>query len=334
MTLGQKVPIWLDCDPGNDDAFAILLGACHPQFHMVGISTVYGNAPLSSTTHNTLGLLDILGFKQDEIKVYSGASEPLEIPPRFALNIHGTTGIQGVLLPKNPRVSESNDQTYLEAMREAVLKYKGELNIVCTGTLTNMSNFITEYPELRSKIKLVSIMGGGLNIGNVTPYAEFNVRSDPKASNIVLNDEILKSKTILVPLNITHKAIVTESIRNEIYNEVNNSHIRQVFFDITNEFAKVYKLVQDFNDGPPVHDPLSMFVLLAMLNRQQNEDDFNLEFLRGTISVVQTGIREGETIFSDDDSNGLYIATDINIGSFWKYTLEALDCVDLKLMKN
>lgn len=339
MTIGISTPIWLDCDPGNDDAFAILLAAFHPKFNLVGISTVYGNASNSSTTHNALGLLDVLGIDQHEVKVYSGESKPLLKPATFAPEIHGPTGIGGAKLPTTPRNKESKDETYLEAMRKAILKYAGEICVICTGTLTNMAILIKAYPELKSKIRFVSIMGGALNKGNATKYAEFNVHCDPRAAAEVLNDEELSGKTILAGLNITHKAVATMEVRKNMYNETDpqrNSQIRKLFYDIAMFYAEAYRVNHNITVGPPVHDPLAVFLTLALINKRDNlVDDINFTYLRRKLKVVQEGEREGETQIANGDldelseeENGVYVGLDVNVELFWNYVLEALHNAD------
>ncbi|CAH2350454.1 uridine nucleosidase [[Candida] railenensis] len=339
MTLTESIPIWLDCDTGNDDTFAILLAALHQKFNLVGISTVYGNAPLPYTTHNTLAILDVLGFKQDDIKVYSGSSKPFEIPPRYATSIHGPTGIEGATLPKHPTIEESKDQTYLEAIKEAVLQYKGRLNIVSTGALTNVAKLFQTYPGLRSEVNFLAIMGGGIELGNITKFAEFNVHCDPHAAQLVLGDPVLKDKTVLVPLNVTNRAIAKKSIHDQIYiknNARKNSNARKVFYDIISFYGIAYNLNRDgFGEGPPIHDPLTIFVLMALLNKLGNHHDdeagdFGLKYVRGDVDVVIDGEHEGQTVLSKRNDTGTYVTVDIDYGIFWSYILEALDNSDLR----
>lgn len=201
MTAGS-IPLWLDCDPGTDDAFAILLAVFHPRFKLLGISTVHGNAPLKSTTHNTLALLEVLKVKN--IPVYKGESKPLVKDPYFAFYAHGKSGMGGANLPENISSKPANDKTYMEAIRDAILEYPDEICIAATGTFTNMSKLFEKYPELRGKVKYLTIMGAGFGIGNVTPYAEFNCYVDPEAANNLFHDEVLRNKIIVNGLNITH----------------------------------------------------------------------------------------------------------------------------------
>ncbi|CUM57905.1 unnamed protein product [Debaryomyces tyrocola] len=344
MTTEDTIPVWLDCDPGHDDAFAILLAAFHPKFKLIGISTVYGNASCSNTTHNTLGLLDVLGLKQDEVKVYSGEVKPMVKVPEYSPEIHGPTGLGGVGIPATPRIKESKDQTYSEAMRKAILEYQGRICFVCTGSLTNMSTLIKTYPELKSKIRFISIMGGGINIGNSTEYAEFNIICDPHAARHVMTDTDLSGKTILAPLNITHTAIATETVRNEILSGkdgTNSSPLRKLFHDTIMFFADAYRINQGFTEGPPVHDPLAVFLILALNNKLDNmEDDTNFVYLKRHVDVVEEGKHEGETQIcrneldkSEEEVNGIYIAMEVNIELFWTYVLQALEEADKHVSK-
>lgn len=334
------VPIWLDCDPGHDDAFAILLAAFHENFKLVGISTVHGNTSCSNTTHNALGLLDVLGFNQDEVKVYRGEGKPLVKYPKHSPEIHGPTGLGGVEIPAVPRIKESKDETYLQAMRKAILENLGQICVVCTGTLTNMATLINTYPELKSKIRLVSIMGGGINMGNITKYAEFNIKCDPLAAMQVLSDKDLSGKIILTPLNITHKAIATEKIINKIggiFEGLKRSPVRKLFYETIMFFAETNRIDQNFTEGPPIHDPLAVFLTIAVINKQDNvEDDINFQYLKRHINVIQEGECEGETKIvvgnnldeDEEEINGIYIGKEANIELFWSFVLQALERAD------
>ncbi|CUM57094.1 unnamed protein product [Debaryomyces tyrocola] len=128
-------------------------------------------------------------------------------------------------------------------MRKAILEHLGQICVVCTGTLTNMAILIKTYPELKSKIRFISIMGSGINIGNSTKYAEFNIKCDPHAAKEVLTDKDLSGKTILAPLNITHTAIATKAVINEIsggVDEMKRSPLRKLFYDTIMFFVDTY----------------------------------------------------------------------------------------------
>ncbi|KAF3988265.1 hypothetical protein FT663_03471 [Candidozyma haemuli var. vulneris] len=335
------VPVWLDCDPGNDDAFAILLAAVHPNFRLLGISTVHGNAPLERTTANALALLELMAFKQDEIKVYAGAEKPLVCEPQHAPEVHGESGLGGANLPP-PTLKASEDKGYLEAMRDAILENKNEIVLVVTGAMTNYYQLVQKYPEVKQHIRYVSIMGGAAHCGNVTEHAEFNMYCDPHAAAEVLEDTELADKTVLSTLNITHTVLATDRVREAIYNEKgeNNSRIRKCYFDLINFYHASY--IRRFGKikGPAVHDPLAMFMVLIMVSRDHEEyrdfhDACDLNYYKRQTKVVIDGEHRGETVIQNKDidplkqeKGGAYFGQSINMHLFWHYMLRALELAD------
>lgn len=333
MTVSSSIPIWIDCDPGEDDAFALLLALNIPRFQVVGISTVYGNAPIEKTTHNALYILEQLGKKQGEVKVYSGRKCPLEKQAHFAPDIHGDSGLGGVDVPKHVSLSAETDVTYDEAIALAIEKYKEEICIICTGSLTNIATVFKLRPTLKSQVRYLSIMGGAFGMGNVTEYAEFNIFSDPKAASYVIYDEVLSPKIILSPLNLTHKVRATEQIRREIYDDNDSSKmsaIRRMYHNIIEFYNKAYEHKFHLERGPPVHDPVAVFSLAAMVDDNASFD-YGYRYKKQKVLIVQEGVKEGQTqVVESSDQNKAIIGEEINVGSFWKCIFQALENVDSK----
>ena len=338
---GAKIPLWLDCDPGNDDVFAILLAAFLPYFDLLGISTVHGNVLLEKTTHNAVALLDVLEFKQDEIKVYVGSEKPLAIKPIHAESVHGITGIGGATLPKKPRIEVSSDMGYLEAMRQAILSHAEQICVVCTGALTNFAKLITKYPEVCDKIRYVSIMGGAIGTGNITPTAEFNIYCDPHAADVVFKEPGLANKIILTPLNLTHTVLATPSVREAIRGSgIQASSTRDMFSKIIAFYFEHYKECYDDIAGPPVHDPLAVFLLIAMLAREEPSLSHvatvcDFHYLQRNVEVVVGGNDLGKTVIVNGDldplkheKNGIYIGMNVNRPFFWESVIHALELAD------
>ncbi|ODV82006.1 nucleoside hydrolase [Suhomyces tanzawaensis NRRL Y-17324] len=318
MTIHQKIPLWLDCDPGNDDVFAILLAIFSPRFQLLGISTVHGNASVKATTKNALGLLDVL--KVDDVKVYQGLEKPLVNAPKYAAHVHGKTGVGGAVLPENPTVQESTDMSYLDAMKKAILDHENEIVVACTGTMTNLSKLISQYPELKAKIRYVAAMGGCIDGGNVTPYAEFNFNADPHAASHVVQE--LGDKIILAPLNITHTAMALEPVRQRMYQADSelDSPIRKLFYDVVMFFYDKYQIRYGPMAGPPVHDPLALFLVQAFID---DDEKYNFVYERRKMEVIEEGEREGSSVIVEGEG-GVYIGKSINVDMFWDSVLQAL----------
>jgi inosine-uridine nucleoside N-ribohydrolase len=174
--------IVLDCDPGHDDAVAIILAAVHTD--LVAITTVSGNAPLSATTRNALLVTQIADI---DVPVYAGAERPLIEPPRHAPQIHGTTGLDGPVLPPLERELAGTDAV---ARLIALSHEHADLWIVAVGPLTNVALALRSDPGLGGRIAGISIMGGALHTGNTTRAAEFNVWADPEAAAIVFDSGV------------------------------------------------------------------------------------------------------------------------------------------------
>jgi inosine-uridine nucleoside N-ribohydrolase len=171
----------IDCDPGHDDAVAILLAA--NTLDIAGVTTVYGNATVEMTTRNALDFLDFAGL---DIPVFRGAAAPL-YGPRTHANVHGRSGLGGAALPRSRRRHEA--QSAVDFIAQQALR-PGALSIIATGPLTNLANALTHYPHVEAGISALSILGGTAGRGNTTPVAEFNAFSDPEALDVLLRSSI------------------------------------------------------------------------------------------------------------------------------------------------
>ena len=193
----ERRKIVLDCDPGLDDAIAILTAAHHGD--LIGITTVNGNVGIDHTTHNALVTAQIAGL---DVPVHRGAARPLIAPTMDAARIHGETGLGDVALPPLARTVASADAVeYLCDTARSV----DDLHLVAVGPLTNVALALRSDPDLRSHLSGLTIMGGGAHAGNVTPVAEFNVWADPEAAAIVFREA---APITMVGLDVTHKVLL------------------------------------------------------------------------------------------------------------------------------
>ncbi len=243
--------IILDCDPGHDDAVAIMLAGLHEDIELLGITTVSGNSYLENTTRNALIISEMSGI---DVEVYPGASKPILREQIVAHDIHGYSGLEGADLP-DPKKAASNIHA-VDFMADAVRKNFGEITIVATGPLTNVALFALKYPDLVKGIKEFVFMGGGIAFGNVTPVAEFNIYVDPEAADIALKMDVPK---VMAPLDMTHQAAIT---REEVQKlKDSGSKVLNVVADLMNFFMKTYKNVFGI-EGAPLHDPTTIAYLI------------------------------------------------------------------------
>ncbi len=330
MTLTQ-LPVWLDCDPGHDDAIAIVLAALHPAYNLLGISTVHGNASLENTTSNALRILTALGDRGTHIKVYTGASRPLVKPPFHAPEIHGSFGLNGsTLLPESVLAPQTTDS--IDAIYDAAVKYNGELCLLATGTLTNVAALYKKYPDVKEKLRILSIMGGAIHTGNSTKWAEFNIYCDPHSAKIVLTDSMMAPKTIMIPLDLTHQAIATKSVRQSILYgpksiKGTTTVLRKLIFELLEFFSETNSMAQGFNDGPPVHDPVAVAALLPICHLPIGKE-LDFKYTRYNIDVVLEGEQEGRTVVLEPSDIGVYVGESMNVPYFWSLLLDALEMGD------
>lgn len=191
-----KPRIILDCDPGLDDAIAILTAAhlCE----LVGVTTVNGNVGLEHTTHNALAVAQIAGL---DVPVHRGAARPLIEPPIDAVRVHGATGLGDAELPSLTRTTASDDAVaYICDTARSV----GGLFLVAVGPLTNVALALRRDPDLPRLLAGITVMGGSADVGNVTPVAEFNAWADPEAAAIVLDEA---APVTMVGLNATRQVL-------------------------------------------------------------------------------------------------------------------------------
>lgn len=170
--------ILIDCDPGHDDAIAILFAA--RRLDLVGITTVHGNATLENTTRNALAICTLAGL---DVPVARGCAAPLIGPATHAGEIHGRTGLDGATLPRPDR--EPVAMHAVDFIIEQARRHQGELVLAVVGPQTNVALALRREPRLASWLKAITVMGGSTTTGNITPAAEFNIYADPEAAAAV-----------------------------------------------------------------------------------------------------------------------------------------------------
>src|SRR5690625_1921270 len=198
--------IILDCDPGHDDAIALLLAHGSPAIELVAITTVAGNQTLEKVTRNALAVATIGGIT--DVPIAAGAGVPLVRPQIIAKDIHGDSGMDGPELP-TPSV-ELDDRHGVDLIIETIMSHEpGEITLVPTGPLTNIAMAVQREPAIIERVAEVVLMGGGYSKGNTTPAAEFNILVDPEAASVVFN---AAWQVTMVGLDLTHQAVATPDV--------------------------------------------------------------------------------------------------------------------------
>lgn len=238
-----KRKIILDCDPGHDDAIAILLAALNPKIDLIAITTVAGNVEVDKTTKNALQVCELAGIK--DVPVAKGSNQPIVRQRETAPAIHGDSGMEGPILEK-PSL-EIVEEHAVNLIIQRLLKSDGDITLVPTGPLTNIALAIRQEPAILPKIKEIVLMGGG-SFGNWTPAAEFNIYADAEAAKIVFESGV---PITMMGLDVTHKALATQEVLNKI-NAINNS-VSKFVSELLVYFRNTYRNVFKFED-PPVHD--------------------------------------------------------------------------------
>ncbi|HEY6962996.1 MAG TPA: nucleoside hydrolase [Gaiellaceae bacterium] len=198
----------LDVDTGTDDAVAIMFAALHPDLELVGVTTVNGNVPVENTTDNTLRVLDFIG--RSDVPVHRGLARPLvrhDFPGRKDYGSGSAQDMHGLELPIPPPTSRASDVGAVEFLVETLRATTEQIALVPVGPLSNIGAALAIEPRLAEAVHEVVIMGGGHDVGNTTPSAEFNIWADPEAADMVLTAGF--ERLTLVPLDATHRALVT-----------------------------------------------------------------------------------------------------------------------------
>lgn len=311
-------PIILDCDPGHDDAVAILLAVASNAIDLLAVTTVFGNCSLDDATRNACQILTLAGAVH--VPVAAGAAEPLGAPPVLGNYVHGTTGLDGPRMPEpliTPR-AESAVQLMAALLRESAQP----VTIVATGPITNVARLLQTHPDLHSQIAQIIFMGGSTHGGNHTPAAEFNTFADPQALHVVLTSGL---PIRMVGLNLTHQALATPEVVARM--RAMDHPIGQTCAGWMGFFGDSYQRVWDFT-APPVHDPCTIAWLIQP-SLIDAEDAFVAVELDGTWTRGATVV-DLHHRYPDMGPNA-QVAVTLDTSAYWDLVLESLDSLAARL---
>jgi pyrimidine-specific ribonucleoside hydrolase len=247
----MSTPILLDCDPGHDDAIALLLALASPELELLGVTTVAGNQTLEKTTANALRVLEFVG--RGDVPVAAGADRPLARELFIGAYVHGESGLDGPALP--PPRGAPVEQHAVDFLAERILGAGSAVTLVPVGPLTNVALLLARYPEAAGNIERIVLMGGAVAEGNVTPAAEFNIYVDPEAAWRVFRSGL---PVTMIGLDVTHRALMTHDHAERLRASGSAGRLVAELYD----FFVGYHLRTYGVEGAPIHDAVAVAQVL------------------------------------------------------------------------
>jgi inosine-uridine nucleoside N-ribohydrolase len=300
----------LDCDPGHDDAMAILLAAASPGIDLRAITTVAGNQTVDKTTLNARRVCSVAGIHG--VPIAAGRDRPLRRERMVAAEIHGASGLDGVDWGEPSVGTDSRDGVDV-IVAEATAGAE-PLTIVAVGPLTNVAAALRQEPAIAARLDRIAIMGGAVGLGNWTPAAEFNIYADPEAADIVLRSGV---PITLAPLEVTHRALATDSVIERI--RALDTPVARMSVALLRYFAETYERVFGF-PAPAVHDPCAVAAVIdpsIVATRSMNvtvELESDLTLGRTVCDVYGTTGREPN----------VDVGVNLDVERFWDLMIEAI----------
>jgi pyrimidine-specific ribonucleoside hydrolase len=301
------IRVILDCDPGHDDAIALLLALASPELELVGVTTSYGNQTLEKTTANALRVLELV--ERTDVPVSAGAERPLARELVVAAHVHGESGLDGPALPEAHATPIPDDAASFTA--RAIRAARAPVTIVATGPLTNVARYLAEHgPE---GIGRIVVMGGAIAEGNFTPAAEFNVWCDPEAAAAVFDSGLDVS---MIGLDVTHQALLGGEIEARLRDI---GRIGAFVADLSVYFTRYHRETYGW-EGAPIHDAVAVAHLirpgLVETRHRSVEVELESELCRGR-TVVDLWNRT-------DRPPNVHVGVGIDVDAFFELLVERI----------
>ena len=312
----KKNKIILDCDPGHDDAIAIMVAGLHKNLDLLGITVVAGNQTYENVTNNALKICDYLNI---DVPVYGGMKGPLIRNQIIAVDFHGKTGLDGIKLPETNK--KLGNENAVNCIINTLINSQEKLTLVPVGPLTNIAMALRLEPKIKEKIEKIVLMGGSCSGGNVTPYSEFNIYADPEAAHIVFSSKL---DIYMMGLDITNKTMPNL----EIIDKINNYNTKESdFLYKILHFPKRYDEKGNFLYHT-LHDVVTLTYLI---------DETIIKFDKKLCKIeLKNEERYGETICLCDKNTSdkneikegyypIYVGKEIDLKSFWNILYEVIN---------
>lgn len=296
----MPTPIVLDCDPGHDDAIALLLALASPEIELLAITTTYGNQTLEKTTENALRVLELV--ERTDVPLAAGAAAPLARDLVVAAHVHGESGLDGPVLPR--ATSRPVDLSAVALITDRIRHADRPVTLIATGPLTNVANVLAAHG--REGIERIVLMGGAIAEGNFTPAAEFNIWSDPEAAAAVFASGL---DLTMVGLDVTHKALLGPELEQRLRAA---GRVGSFVADLNVFFTRYHRETYGW-DGAPIHDAVAVAHVVRpelLETRHRNvEIELDSELCRGRTVVDlwnRTDRPRNANVGVDLDSEGFF----------------------------
>ena len=303
----SRIPIIIDCDPGHDDAIALLLALASPELELLAVTTVHGNQTLEKTTANALRVLDLAD--RHDVVVAAGAVRPLERELTVAAHVHGESGLDGPALPPPGRAPIA--QHAVDLMIEQIVSSPRPVTLVPTGPLTNIALLLDKIGG--ENVERIVLMGGAIAEGNMTPAAEFNIWADPEAAARVFGSGL---DVTMIGLDVTHRAVTTPAVQERLRA---TGTVGAFVADLVDFFSVYHRETYGW-DGAPIHDAVAVAHVLwpgLVTTVERNvEIELQSELCRGR-TVVDLWKRT-------DRPPNAHVGVDLDTGRFFDLLVERI----------
>ncbi len=304
----NKQKIILDCDPGHDDAIAILLAVASPRIDLLGITVVAGNQTIEKTAQNAL---NVARFLNSDVPIAIGCPLPIVRDRIICSAVHGESGLDGFTFPK---YEKNFDKRHACQMMIDLIMTNEDVVVVTTGPMTNLAMAMRLEPRIIKRIKKVILMGGSIDNGNTSPAAEFNIMCDAEAAHIVFNSGV---DVYMCGLNITRKILVRDEIVNRMA-KINN-RVSDMFVQLMKVFNENQRKTFGLEAGP-LHDPVTIVSLI---------DESVVTFKKMNVVIdINHGSSYGRTNCDVFDylhaPKNAYVAMDVDVDKYWNIIEDAI----------
>ncbi|MDZ4395437.1 nucleoside hydrolase [Cypionkella sp.] len=305
--------IIIDTDPGQDDAFAIMLALGSPEdIEVLGIVAVAGNVPLALTQKNSRMICELAG--RPDVKVFAGCDRPLKRKLVTAEHVHGKTGLDGPSLPDPvmPLQAQHGVEFIIETLRREA---SGTVTLCPLGPLTNVAQAFLQAPDVVARVQQIVLMGGAyFEVGNITPAAEFNIYVDPEAAEIVFKSGV---PLVVMPLDVTHKVLTTRA-RVEAFRAM-GTEVGRVSAEWADFFER-FDMEKYGSDGGPLHDP----TVVAYLIRPDLFKGRHINVEIETQSELTLGMTVADWWGVTDRAPNAYFVGDVDAEGFFDLLIERM----------